>query len=319
MPKPAKADCAAPDASRRAPQKSGRGESAALARFADELLFGDGAAAATVAGYRADLNALARYLAQDGKTPLSATADDLRDYLAARAQEGIAARSAARAAAAMRRFYRFARAARLRADNPAADLSSPKPRRNLPGALSEQEVEAILNAARGGRAEDLRDAAMLEMMYAGGLRVSELIGLTLSAIDADIGAVRVIGKRGRERLAPFGEMAAKAYRQYLARARAQLVKTPTDAAFLTRRGAPMTRQAFWEIIRRRARAAGVDKKVSPHTLRHAFATHLLRHGADLRALQKMLGHASISTTQIYLHIAKARLHELHTRHHPRSG
>jgi integrase/recombinase XerD len=218
----------------------------------------------------------------------------------------------------LRRFYRYLLIQGRTKVDPTADVRSPVIGRPLPKNISEQGVEKLLSTPPRDTALGSRDRAMLETMYASGLRVSELVGLTLNELDLTTGLVRVIGKGGRERIVPLGEEASESLREYLGQARSDLLKAQlTDAVFVTRRGGPMTRQAFWQLIKRYAQQAGIGAEFSPHSLRHAFATHLLNHGADLRTVQMLLGHTDLSTTQIYTHVARARLQSLHGTHHPR--
>jgi integrase/recombinase XerD len=219
---------------------------------------------------------------------------------------------------ALKRFFQFALREGLRRDDPAAALDSPKLPRSLPRTLSEEEVEAILAAPALDTAQGLRDRAMLETLYASGLRVSELVGLKTVQVSLDMGVVRVLGKGSKERLTPLGEEAIAWIQRYQREARPDLLGArKSDALFVTARGGPMTRQGFWGLVKRYAAAAGIARAISPHTLRHAFATHLINHGADLRVVQLLLGHADISTTQIYTHVARERLKALHRKHHPR--
>jgi integrase/recombinase XerD len=218
----------------------------------------------------------------------------------------------------LKRFFQFAVREGLRSDDPAAGLDSPKLPRSLPKSLSEAEVEALLESPRLATAQGVRDRAMLEVLYASGLRVSELVGLKTVQANLDMGVVRVLGKGSKERLSPLGEEAIAWIQRYQKEARPELLRGKrSEALFVTARGGPMTRQAFWKIVQRHARAAGIPRAISPHTLRHAFATHLINHGADLRVVQLLLGHADISTTQIYTHVARERLKQLHRKHHPR--
>jgi integrase/recombinase XerD len=299
---------------RRAPAASPE-DASAIDRFLDRLWLERGLSKNTQDSYRSDLSLFARWLLARDASLVAAGESDIKDYLAAcRAQ----ARSQARLLSALRQFFRHLHFERQRADDPTALLESPKLGLRLPRTLSESDVERILAAPDTVSALGLRDKAMLELMYASGLRVSELVGIQLSQCDVRQGVVRVTGKGGKERLVPMGEMAMEALRRYLSSARAELGGGGGDAVFVTARGAAMTRQNFWRLIKQYALAAGVKAALSPHTLRHAFATHLLEHGADLRVVQSLLGHADLSTTQIYTHVARARLRELHGRHHPRA-
>lgn len=297
----------------------------AIERFLDALWAERGLAAATLAAYRADLQALARWLRATARpTLLQADRAALFDYLAMRAQAGYAARSTARLLACLHAFYAHACRSGLRQDDPSALLQSPTLPRSLPKALSEAQVAALLEAPDVATPVGLRDRAMLELMYACGLRVSELVNLPGTAVNLRQGLLRVCGKGDRERLVPLGEESSHWLERYLNEARPQLLagaRAPAAATqlFLAPAGAPLSRQAFWALVKRHAAAAGIDPaRVSPHGLRHSFATHLLNHGADLRALQMLLGHSSLSTTQIYTLIARDRLRQLHAQHHPRA-
>jgi integrase/recombinase XerD len=290
---------------------------------ADALLIGEfierawaeqGLSRPTQASYRRDLEGLARWHAD----LLALQRADLLDYLAERARLGYSARSNARLLSALRAFYgQWLRLGRINAD-PTALLAAPKLGRPLPKALSESQVEALLAAPDVYSPLGLRDRAMIELMYGAGLRVSELVGLLGTQLNLRQGVLRVLGKGDKERLVPLGEEALHWLQRWLAEARPALVKGNSAALFLSRRGSALTRQQFWTTIKRYALQAGIDPAaVSPHKLRHAFATHLLNHGADLRALQMMLGHSSLSTTQIYTFVAREQLKRLHQQHHPR--
>ncbi|MDA8093573.1 MAG: site-specific tyrosine recombinase XerD [Betaproteobacteria bacterium] len=290
-----------------------------LDEFCDALWLEAGLSRNSLESYRRDLRGLAVWLDQErGRGLAQAEPFDLLAYLSYRLQSGARAATAGRCLSAMRRFFRYALHAGLLSVDPSLRIESPKQVRRLPKDLSEAEVEALLMAPDAAEALGLRDKAMLETLYASGLRVSELVGLPNAAVDLASGVVRVLGKGAKERLVPLGEEAVVWIGRYRAGARAALLQgRSADALFLTQRAAPMTRQAFWYRIKAYAQAAGIAKPLSPHTLRHAFATHLLNHGADLRVVQMLLGHADISTTQIYTHVAKERLKQLHARHHPR--
>ncbi len=285
--------------------------------FLDGIWAERGLADATLAAYRADLARFALWL--DGRTPLAeADRGDIQAYLGYLNAPASSPRSAARVLSSLRQFYRYRLRGDAKAIDPTALIASPGQGRRLPGSLSGADVEALLNAPEIETELGLRDRAMLELMYAAGLRVSELVGVTHEQVNLRQGVVRVVGKGGRERLVPVGETAVDWLERYLAQARAALLGLKRcDALFVTRRGSGMTRQNVWHMIRRYAAAAGVAGAVSPHGLRHAFATHLLNHGADLRVVQMLLGHADLSTTQIYTHVARARLAALHADHHPR--
>jgi len=289
-----------------------------LARFLDHLWLEGNLAANSLAAYRRDLRLLQRYLRPLGRRLRDADAADLSAFLAERLREGAALRSIARQISSLRRFYAFAQREGWRRDDPGSSLQQPHIGRHLPAVPSETEVEALLAAPDRSNAIGLRDAAMLELLYATGLRVSELVGLLCSQLDIEAGVVLTLGKGSKERLIPVGELALEILGRYLRDARPQLLGRRQSAAlFLSVRGAPMSRQRFWQTIKAHARRAGVRTVFSPHSLRHAFATHLLDHGADLRSVQLMLGHAQLSTTEIYTHIALARLQNLHRQHHPR--
>ncbi|MCL4147437.1 UNVERIFIED_CONTAM: hypothetical protein GTU68_065092, partial [Idotea baltica] len=224
----------------------------------------------------------------------------------------------ARILSTLRRFYRYQIRERRVEVDPCAQVLSPKQGRPLPRAISEQQVTDLLLAPNVEKPLGVRDRAMLELLYATGLRVSELVELTLLEINLDMGVVRIIGKGNKERLVPLGEQAVDWVQQYLERGRDALLKQQkSDAVFVTARGSSMSRQAFWYLIKKYATIAGIERGLSPHTLRHAFATHLINHGADLRSVQMLLGHADLSTTQIYTHIARERLQSMHAQHHPR--
>ena len=297
-----------------------KGNVQALDRFCDGLWLADGLARNTLDGYRRDLAGFAAWLeANRGRALLEAGAEDLHRHLAWQVEARHASpRSTGRLVSSLRRFYAFAAREGLRTDDPASSLEGPRLPRSLPKSLSEAEVEALLGAPDVETAAGLRDRAMLETLYASGLRVSELVGLKPVQVSLDMGVVRVLGKGSKERLTPLGEEAVAWIGKYIASARPELLDgRKSDALFVTARGAGMTRQGFWALVKRHAATAGIARTISPHTLRHAFATHLINHGADLRVVQLLLGHADISTTQIYTHVARERLKQLHALHHPR--
>ncbi|TAJ53475.1 MAG: site-specific tyrosine recombinase XerD [Nevskiaceae bacterium] len=297
-----------------------------LADFADMLLLEHGLSKNSLAAYQSDLSLYGRWLAARGRGLLAADEAELREYLADRqrradprqAGQGFNARSQARHLTAARRFYRWLVRERRRADDPTRLLEAPRQGRGLPKTLAPAEVERLL-AAPDDSPQGLRDRAMLELMYASGLRVSELVGLPLPRVNLQRGLVLVLGKGGRERMVPMGEVAQQAVQRWLQEARPDYARTSrSDALFLSNRGEAMTRHNFWHRIKHYACLAGIPTAaLSPHTLRHAFATHLLENGADLRAVQSLLGHADLSTTQIYTHVTRARLKALHAQHHPR--
>ncbi|NLA68656.1 MAG: site-specific tyrosine recombinase XerD [Gammaproteobacteria bacterium] len=292
-------------------------DAGAIEAFIDAWWAESGAARQTLDGYRRDLQGFARW--RDRGDIVDADRAGLFDYFAWRSRAGLSPRSNARLLSALRAFYGWRVRQGLRADDPTALLEPPKLPRLLPRALPEAEGERLLAAPDATGPEGLRDRAMLELMYACGLRVSELVDLPATAVNLRQGVLRVLGKGRKERLVPLGAEAQDWLERYLATARPRLAGGRAPAGlFLTARGAPLTRQAFWRLVKRHAGAAGVDPaRVSPHGLRHSFATHLLNHGADLRALQLLLGHASLSTTQIYTLVAREGLRRLHHRHHPR--
>ncbi len=292
---------------------------ALIDRFCDHLWLEDGLADLTLAAYRRDLKAFGAWLEKERKHDLDSVAPgDVEAYLAWRFAHRAQPRSAARYTSALKRFYRYLLRENLVAADPTLNLDSPKLPRALPKTLTESDVERLLDSADIDSPRGLRDRAMLETLYATGLRVSELVGLKLTAVNLNDGVLRVTGKGNKDRLVPLGEDAVQWLRRYLTDARPPLLeRNLTDAVFVTARGCGMTRQAFWYLIGRRAQAAGITRPLSPHTLRHAFATHLLNHGADLRVVQMLLGHSDISTTQIYTHVARERMKQLHAQHHPR--
>jgi len=289
-----------------------------LESFLDALWMERGLSDNTLAAYRSDLQGLGHWLAANGNTLLGARREDLLMFLATRVRRGAGSRTTARLLSSVRRLYQhMVRDGRL-GEDPSALIETPKLGRPLPKALTEAEVEALLAAPNVEDVLGLRDRAMLEVIYASGLRVSELVALSLTQVNLRQGVVRVMGKGAKERLVPLGEEALSWLERYLSEARPVLAKgAALDALFPTCRGAAMTRQAFWHLVKRHARRAGLKQDLSPHTLRHSFATHLVNHGADLRVVQMLLGHSDLSTTQIYTHVARERLKQLHAQHHPR--
>ena len=287
-------------------------------QFCDSLWLEDGLAKNTLESYRFDLRLLALWMQERGQCDLiSANAEDLADYFAARHQE-TKATSSNRRLAVFKRFYQFALRQHWITQDPCLQMHSAKQALRFPKTLSEAQVEALLAAPALASELGLRDRAMLEVMYASGLRVSELVDLKIHELSLSEGVLRITGKGGKTRLVPFGEHAAGWVTRYMQAARAIILQGKvTDALFVTARGGPMTRQMFWHLIKKYALQADIHVPLSPHTLRHAFATHLLNHGADLRVVQMLLGHADISTTQIYTHVARERLKLLHAEHHPR--
>lgn len=284
--------------------------------FLDHLWLSRGLARNTLEAYRRDVESLAKF--SDRFDLAGCTTADLLEYLGQRHARGFSARSTARALSAIRAFFGYlVEAGRISAD-PTARVASPAAGRGLPRVPSEAEVEALLEAPDLTTPIGVRDRSMLEVLYASGLRVSELVSLELTALRSRQGCIRVIGKGDKERLVPLGEPALRWVETFIAEYRgALLVGRPTSALFPSAKGGAMTRQGFWYRIKHYARGAGISTPISPHTLRHAFATHLVNHGADLRAVQLLLGHANLTTTQIYTHVANARLAALHREHHPR--
>jgi integrase/recombinase XerD len=314
----AAAESAPGEAANAAAASALRASLASIDRFVDALWIEDGLAANSLAAYRRDLTLYAQWLAPALGRPLDQTREaDLRDYAVAR-HAGSKATSTNRRLTVFKRYFRWALREHLIAADPTLKLLTAKQTLRVPKTLSEAQVEALLGAPEVGTPLGLRDRTMLELMYASGLRVSELVTLKSVHMSLDEGALRVTGKGAKERLVPFGEEAHAWLRRYLAEARATILQgQASDALFVTARGGPMTRQMFWKLIKAHALRGGVAVPLSPHTLRHAFATHLLNHGADLRAVQMLLGHADISTTTIYTHVARERLKALHAAHHPR--
>ena len=304
------------------PKPDPRGQAdaqAAIDAFCDQLWLRDGLAQASLAAYRRDLGAWAAWLAERKRTLGSAGRADVEAWLADQFRAKARASSIARRLSALRRYYRLELERGGDREDPTARVRAPKKPRSLPKNLSEAQIEALLAAPDVEAPLGLRDRAMLETLYATGLRVSELVGLKLGAVSLDAGVVRVLGKGSKERLVPLGDEAIAWLGRYLAQVRPRLAGgAKNDHLFLTARRAPLTRQAFWHLVKRYGARAGVASgALSPHVLRHAFATHLLNHGADLRVVQLLLGHADITTTTIYTHVARERLKRLHAQHHPR--
>ena len=290
-----------------------------LDQFLNYLEIERGLSANTLEAYGRDLSRYLEFLQQAGVTALGDVRQaQLLDFLGALKKGGIAARSRARSLSALRMFHRYLLQEKYLATDPTALLESPRALPPLPGLLSQAEVEQLLLVPLGEGALALRDRAMLEILYATGMRVSELVGLRRGDLKLDIGCLNAFGKGGKQRLIPLGEMALETLHDYLQKGRPQLVKDGrSEAVFLNRRGAGMSRQGFWKNLKRFALLAGISREVYPHLLRHSFATHLLENGADLRTVQTMLGHADISTTQIYTHVMQERLKKIHQQYHPR--
>ncbi|MCK8044720.1 site-specific tyrosine recombinase XerD [Shewanella sp. 1CM18E] len=286
--------------------------------FLDDLWSTKGLSDNTLSAYRTDLRHLDRYVQRKGGELRTCDQLEIRDYLAERFDKGSAKTSSARMMSSLRRFYGYLVIKKQIETDPMALIESPKLARKLPDSLSEQDIDRLLAEPVDDDPLEIRDKAMLELLYATGLRVSELVGLTMEQLSLRQGLVRITGKGGKERLVPLGELAVTELETYLKFARAELLKgKQSDVLFPSKRAQQMTRQTFWHRIKLYALRAGINTELSPHTLRHAFATHLLNHGADLRVVQLLLGHSDLSTTQIYTHVATARLSSLHSEHHPR--
>jgi len=287
-------------------------------RFLDAIWMERGLSKNTLAAYRADLLSLSRWLKPQEVAVPKASRSDLLGFIAWRSESGARPRSTARQLSSFRRFFRYLVREGVIDEDPTAQIAMPKIGRTLPRSLSEEEVVDLLNAPDVSDPLGHRDRTMLEVLYATGLRVSELINLRQSQINLNQGVLRILGKGDRERLIPLGEESQQWIKEFMDGPRMEiLLERQTEYVFPTRRGDRMTRQAFWHIIKRYAKKASIEKELSPHTVRHAFATHLLNHGADLRVVQMLLGHSDLSTTQIYTHVARERMKELHSRHHPR--
>lgn len=288
--------------------------------FADALWLERGSSENTLAAYQSDLRAFATWLlGERGRDLRAAERADLLDYLALLAHSGRKPRSAARLLSCLRQFYGYLLRQGLIAEDPSARIDAPQLGRPLPKTLTETEVEALLAAPDTGDPRGHRDRTMLELLYASGLRVTELVTLHPGALSLTQGVVRITGKGDKERLVPLGDEATGWLAEYVRGPRTMLLGArASDYLFPTQRSGCMTRQAFWQLIKRYAVQAGIGRPLSPHTLRHAFATHLLNHGADLRVVQLLLGHSDLSTTQIYTHVARERLKQLHAKHHPRA-
>lgn len=288
-------------------------------QFADSLWLSDGLARNTIESYRRDITQLDDWCRLNKLSLNDIAAVDLQAFLAHRIDDlKSSPRSTARLTSALKRFFQFLVQEKIVATNVSSKLDAPKLTRGLPKSLSETDVEALLESPETRTPLGLRDRAMLELLYATGLRVTELVTLKIAQVSLDMNVVRAMGKGSKERLVPMGEVAAEWIKRYLTEAREIILKGQKSSdLFVTGRGAAMTRQMFWHAIKRHALKANINAPLSPHTLRHAFATHLINHGADLRVVQLLLGHADITTTQIYTHVAQERLKKLHQQHHPR--
>lgn len=288
-----------------------------LDRYLDFLVVERGLSRHTLAAYSADIISYLSHLEREGLSPAHAQAPHLAEWVSALKHTGLSAATIARKLAAVRGFHRFLAAEGLAKANPAAQVRSPRSKRPLPRYLSREEVERLLAAPDPQTPQGVRDTAMLELMYGAGLRVSELVGLRLAQINLEAHFLIAAGKGAKERVVPFGEVAAARLTDWLAVRRLFERRGPGPYLFLSRLGRPMSRQHFWGLVRRYTMKCGITKRFSPHGLRHSFATHLLENEADLRSVQLMLGHADISTTQIYTHVARERLKQIHNRYHPR--
>lgn len=290
-----------------------------IEQFIDAIWSERGLSKLTLEAYQQDLRLFSNWLAKKGKLLIDAAQSDILAYLSCRAKQKFSARSNARLLSSLKQFYRYRVRTGQRQDNPTELISAPKITRLLPDTLTEQDMEQLLDAPDTESAFGLRDRCMLELMYSSGLRVSELVSVELSQLNLNLGLIRLTGKGNKERVIPIGEEAQYWLKQYIKHGRNELIrsKVNSDALFLSSRGSAITRQAFWQHLKKYLLKAGIKTGYSPHSLRHAFATHLLNHGADLRTVQMLLGHSDLSTTQIYTHIAQARLQALHEQHHPR--
>jgi len=294
-------------------------DQALIDRFLDALWLEKGLSDNTLKAYRSDLEKFGDWAQRHANPIIAIRREDVLRYLSHRMGKGLKARSTARCLSCLRALYRYLLREKMLSDDPTLRVENPKLGRPLPETLTEQDVERLLAAPDTNTSMGVRDRTMLEVLYACGLRVSELTNLQLSEINLRQGVIRIVGKGSKERLVPMGEESIIWVTRYLAEARLELLKRnlAQDCVFPSNRGVAMTRQTFWYRIKAHAQTAGIQKELSPHTLRHAFATHLLNHGADLRVVQLLLGHSDLSTTQIYTHVAQHRMKELHQRHHPR--
>lgn len=291
-----------------------------LDSFLSFLVVEKGLSENTLESYGRDLKKFLLFIESRGITSAREIRyGDILDFMTHSREEGLGATSIVRSMVSVKQFFKYLLSEKVLSEDPTAHIKTPKMKKAIPGVISLGDVESILGAPDESTPEGLRDAAMLEILYATGIRVSELIGLKLNDVNFELGFVVVYGKGSKERVVPIGDKARDKLLLYLRDSRPALLKgRESKALFVTRRGAGMTRQGFWKIIKAQALKAGVTKKISPHTLRHSFATHLLERGADLRTIQIMLGHSDISTTQIYTHVESERLKEIHKKYHPRS-
>ncbi|MBU2277789.1 MAG: site-specific tyrosine recombinase XerD [Gammaproteobacteria bacterium] len=300
-----------------APTQIPASETALIQQYLDQLWLEKGVSEHTLAAYGTDLRKFAAFADSRQSNLCQTTSDLLNHYLAYRHDLGLQPRSTSRALSSLRNFYQWLHQSHMITDNPISSLLNPKIGLSLPKSLSEADVDALLSAPDVNDLIQLRDKVMLELLYAAGLRVSELVTLTMQQLNLRQGVIRVTGKGSKERLVPIGEVAVEWLQRYLAQGRGLLLQQQNDVLFPSLRGSQMTRQTFWHRIKFYAQVAAITTPLSPHTLRHAFATHLLNHGADLRVVQMLLGHSDLSTTQIYTHVAQLRLQQIHQLHHPR--
>ncbi|MCD6498083.1 MAG: site-specific tyrosine recombinase XerD [Deltaproteobacteria bacterium] len=292
----------------------------AIDLFMTHLKLERGLAQNSISAYAVDLTQFRNFCMKQGRTSIDEVTEvDVVGFMMHLAKRRLAARTQARRLVAVRNLFRFLLRDRFLDKDPTALVTAPKIGRHLPEYLSQEEVDTLLAAPNRETTLGLRNAAMLETLYATGLRVTELVRLRIPDCDLETGLIRTMGKGSKQRLVPLGDVARQVIVEYMEQARPPLVKQTTDTLFLTQRGSGMTRQTFWKIVKRYALLAEITRDISPHTLRHSFATHLLEHGADLRAVQEMLGHADISTTQIYTHISMARMQQVYQQHHPRAN
>lgn len=291
---------------------------AVIKAFLDFLSVEKGLSSNTVLSYSRDVQKLVQFFQQEKKSWLKAGEEDLVRFIHRQSRTGLSPRSLARVISSLKAFYRFLVLDDLLLKNPAANLSSPKTWLSLPKFLTVKEVESLLRQPVPEEARGIRDKAMLELLYATGLRASELVSLKTKDVNLEDGFLLCLGKGGKERLVPVGESAVMAVRRYVDEVRPKLLKQPCEFLFLTRRGGAFTRQGFWKLLKDYAQKAGLKSKISPHILRHSFATHLLERGADLRSVQLMLGHSQITTTQVYTHVSRRRLRQVYDKFHPRA-
>lgn len=291
-----------------------------IEEFIDFLSVERGLSQNTILAYKRDLNQYVEYLSKRSIDEINQIKREyITDYMYYRKQKGLSVNSICRSLAAIKMFHRFLFRERLSELDPTDLVERPKQWKRIPDVLSSPEIESMINVSQGRRWQQIRDCAMLELLYASGMRVSELINLKVEGVNIDMGYVRCLGKGNKERIVPIGKKAQAAVKKYCATTRGKLIKSePTDVLFVSRLGKRISRQSVWKLIKHYAKKAQLKKKIKPHTIRHSFATHLLAHGADLRSVQEMLGHSDISTTQIYTHVDRERLRRVHKQFHPRA-